>query len=55
MAGIGVVRIKLGSVVAIVADAEEKNDEMSVAFSWIVVILLRGYKPIIGGSLSSMP
>lgn len=55
VAGIGVVRMKLGSVVGMVADAEEKKEDMSVAFSLIVVILLKGYKPIIGGSLSSMP
>jgi len=55
VAGERVARRKFGTVVAIVANAEEKNDDTSVAFSSIVVTLLMGYSPIIGDSLSSIP
>jgi hypothetical protein len=48
-------RGKLGRVVPMVAEAEEKNDEMSVMFSVSVVTLLRGNSPIVGGSFPLMP
>ena len=54
--GVTVERRELGKVVATVVDAEAKNDEIAVTFSAISLTLaLRGYSPIIGGSLSSIP
>lgn len=48
-------RGKLGSVVPMVAEAEEKNDETSATFCVMIVVLLRGNNPTIGGSLPLMP
>jgi len=53
--GISVARGKLGSVVPRVRDAVDRNAETFVACSVRFVLLLRGYRPIIGGSSVSMP
>lgn len=54
-AGVSVARGKFGSVVPTVIEAEEKYDEITVEFWTRVVILLRGYNPIVGGSLPLIP
>lgn len=42
MLAFGVERREFGSSVAIVAEAEDRKDEMAVEFSEMVVMLLRG-------------
>ena len=46
---------KFGSVVATVADIDEKNDDTKSVDSTVEVFVCIGYKPIIGASLSSIP
>ena len=51
----GVGRTKLGKVVAITSDADEKKERTSSNGSTGLVALFRGYSPIIGGSFVSIP
>lgn len=53
--GVGVDNTKFGSTVATVADADEKKEETSSGVSTGAVALRSGYKPIMGGSLVSIP
>lgn len=52
---VGVGTMKLGSVVATVADIDEKRDDTESAVSVIFVLLTSGYSPIRGGSLWLIP
>jgi len=51
----GVERRKFGSVVAKVADSDDKNAETTSGVSTVAFGLERGYKPIIGGSFILIP
>ena len=53
--GVGVGSTKLGRTVATVADAEEKKDDTSAGDCTGSDALRSAYRPIMGGSLASMP
>lgn len=52
---VGVDKTKLGNVVAIVADSDDRKDAMAEGVSVEFVPLLREYKPIMGDSLLLIP
>jgi len=52
---VGVDKTKLGNVVAIVADSDDRKDAMAEGVSVEFVPLLSGYKPIMGDSLVLTP
>jgi hypothetical protein len=52
---VGVERMKLGSVVAKVADSEDKNADTASGVSIVAFGAERAYKPIIGGSFVLIP
>ena len=52
---VGFDKTKLGNVVAIVADSDERKEAMAAGVSVEFVPLLSGYKPIMGDSLALIP
>lgn len=52
---VGIGKTKLGNVVAIVADSEDRKEAMASGVSVEFVSLLSGYKPIMGDSLVLIP
>ena len=52
---VGVDKTKLGNIVAIVADFDERKEAMAAGDSVEFVPLLSGYKPIMGDSLALIP
>jgi hypothetical protein len=52
---VGVERMKFGSVVATVADSEDKNAETASGVSMVAFGTERAYKPIIGVSFALIP
>jgi len=55
VAYVGVGTIKFGSVVAKVADSEDKNAETVSGASTVILVTESAYNPIIGGSFASIP
>jgi hypothetical protein len=52
---VGVERIKFGSVVAKVADSEDKNADTASGVSIVAFAAERAYRPIRGGSFVLIP